>query len=66
MSCSLGEGVNSALEDAAILGAVAAECPGDGTAIAAAFDRCRRQVPALPYYPCAQPASAKSQRACAC
>jgi hypothetical protein len=42
--CSLGEGVNSALEDAAILGTVAAECGADGGAIAAAFDRRRRQV----------------------
>ena len=43
--CSLGEGVNSALEDAAILGSIAAECGADGGAIAAAFDRRRRQVP---------------------
>jgi hypothetical protein len=46
LPCSLGEGVNSALEDAAILGDVAAG-GADGGAIAAAFDRRRRQVPSL-------------------
>lgn len=53
-TCSLGEGVNSALEDAAILGNVAAEARGDGAAIAAAFDSQRRQVLTFP----AEPASA--------